>query len=115
VIANTLGARVGARASARRADFRLPTPGEVMRVLLALLSLGAAVGLFFAWLMISDSASPAISGLGPEWDCTSLGRGGAHCVKRPAGEGPSGARFASGGDCTSLGRAGRVCFAHSRE
>jgi hypothetical protein len=115
MMANTLGARVGARASAGRADFHLPSLGEVMRILLALVSLGAAAALFFGWLMISDSPGSAVSGLGREWDCTSLGRGGGHCVRRPAGEDQSDARFASGGDCTSLGRAGRVCFAHSRE
>ena len=115
MIVNTLGARVGAKASARGRNSRLPTLGDIVRILLAIVSLGAAVALFFGWLMFSDSSRPTVSGFDSQWDCTSLGRAGERCVKRPAGEGQSNLRLAGDGDCPSLGRAGRICVDHPRE
>src|SRR5450755_1813513 len=78
VFENTLGARVGARASISRANYRRPLLGDVAQVLLAIFTLGAAAVLFFGWLMVSNPARPAMSSLGAESDCTSLGRGGAY-------------------------------------
>lgn len=109
---NTLGARVGARASALGPEFRRPTLKSVAGALLALICIGAAAALFFGWLMLSDST---IEGFGPQWDCTSLGRAGAHCVRRVASGEALDEDAAAAGDCRSLGRAGRVCFDHPRE
>ena len=107
---NTLGARVGARALARRANFQLPSPRDVAHILLAIFALGAAAALFFGWLMVSNPLGPAISGFGAEPDCTSLGRGGAYCAKHPMGEGRSNAGSGPQDDCASLGKGGRVCI-----
>ena len=105
----TLGARVGARASALRMDFRLPANREMAHIVLAVLSLCAAVILFFAWLTLSDSRHLGISGSGPESDCASLGRGGVYCTGHPTSGGQSNAGFGHEGDCANLGKGGRVC------
>jgi hypothetical protein len=110
VIGNTLGARVGARASALGTDFRRPTLKSAASALLALVGIGAAAALFFGWLMFSDSGRSFNQGFGPQWDCTSLGRAGAHCVRTIANSDAPDA-----GDCRSMGRAGRVCVGHSHE
>ena len=105
----TLGARVGARASALRMDSRLPTNREMAHIALAVVSLGAAVVLFFAWLMLSDSRYSGIPGSGPESDCASLGRGGAYCASHPtSGRQPNVGSDAEG-DCANLGKGGRIC------
>jgi hypothetical protein len=109
---NTLGARVGARASARRANFQLPSPRDVAHILLATFALGAAVLLFFGWLMVSNPSRSAISGSGVEVDCTSLGRGGVYCVKHPMADGRSNAGSGPQDDCASLGKGGRICAGH---
>ena len=107
---NTLGARVGARALARRANFQLPSPRDVAHILLAICALGAAAVLFFGWLMVSNPRRSAIPGFGAEPDCTSLGRGGAYCAKHPVADGPSNMGSYPQDDCASLGRGGRVCI-----
>ena len=109
---NTLGARVGARASARRANFHLPILRDVAQILLAIFTLGAAAVLFFGWLMFSNPPRPAISGFGAESDCTSLGRGGAYCTKHPTANGRSNVGSGPEEDCASLGKGGRVCIEH---
>jgi hypothetical protein len=110
VFENTLGARVGARALARRANFQLPSPRDVAHILLAILALGAAAVLFFGWLMVSNPLRRAISGFGAEPDCTSLGRGGAYCAKHPMADGRSNVGSGLQDDCASLGKGGRVCI-----
>jgi hypothetical protein len=115
VFGNTLGARVGARASALGTDFRRPTLKSVLGALAAFVCIGAAAALFFGWLMLSDSGRLANRGLGPDQECTSLGRGGAHCVGIVASSDPLGAGASAAGDCRSMGRAGRICVAHSHE
>jgi hypothetical protein len=112
VFETTLGARVGARASARRADFAVPTPGDLAQILLAIFSLGAAAALLIGWLLLSDSRRPEISGMAPASDCASLGRGGVYCPDHPVSAGQSNAGSAEAGDCPSIGRAGRVCIEH---
>ena len=107
---NTLGASVGARALARRANFQLPSPRDVVHILLAIFALGAAAVLFFGWLMISNPPSPAITGFGAEPDCTGLGRGGAYCAKHPAADGRSNVGSGPQDVCASLGKGGRVCI-----
>lgn len=112
MIENTLVARVGARALARRANFQLPSPRDVAHTLLAIFALGAAAVLFFGWLMVSNPPRPAISGFGAEPDCTNLGRGGVYCVKHPMADGRSNAGSGPQDDCASFGKGGRVCIEH---
>jgi hypothetical protein len=112
VFENTLGARVGARALARRANFRLPSLRNLAHILLAIFSLAAAAVLFFGWLMLSKPSRPAISSFGAESDCESLGRGGARCTKRPMADGQSDTGSGQDDDCASLGKGGRVCAGH---
>jgi hypothetical protein len=81
VLANTLGARVGARASVERANCLLPSLRDLGHILLAIFVIGAAAALFFGWLMVSNSTRSAMSDSGAESDCKSLGRGGAYCAK----------------------------------
>jgi hypothetical protein len=105
-----LGARVGARAAAAGIDFRRSTLRSVARALIALVSLGVAAALFFGWLMASDSGRGSSSG----WDCTSLGRAGANCVKSAVSGEPLAVAPAAA-DCRSMGRAGRKCVAQPHE
>lgn len=109
MVVNTLGARVGARASALDANFRLPTLREAAYVLLAIFGLGAAAVLFLGGVFLSNPSRSAVSGFAAELDCTSLGRGGVYCAPRPAVDGQSKAGLGQEDDCVSLGKAGRVC------
>jgi hypothetical protein len=112
VFENTLGARVGARAAAHGANFRLPLLGDVAQTLLAIFTLGAAAVLFFGWLMLSNPTRPATSSFDAKSDCTSLGRGGAYCTKRPTANGQSNVDSGQADVCASLGKGGRVCAEH---
>jgi hypothetical protein len=112
VFRNTLGARVGARASVFGADFHRPTLRDLASVVLALAGVGAAAALFFGWLMFSDSGRTANQAVGSQWGCASLGRGGAHCAPRAESGDPLNAGASAVSDCRSMGRAGRVCKAH---
>ena len=87
MLQNTLRANAGARASASELKFRPLTVDDFGRFL-AIVSLSAAIALFFGWLTFSDSGRSAASRFGSGWDCTSLGRGGAHCVRHSASDGP---------------------------
>jgi hypothetical protein len=113
VFDNTLGVRVGARASARRANFHLLSLRDVAHILLAIFALGASAVLFFGWLMISNPPRLAGSGFGAEADCTSLGRGGAYCAKHPTADGRSNVGSSPEDDCASLGKGGRICAEHT--
>jgi hypothetical protein len=77
VFEKTPGARVGGRASVLTTDSGLRTNSELAQIVLAVLGLGAVI-LIFAWLMLSESHWPEISGLGPGPDCAGLGRGDVH-------------------------------------
>jgi hypothetical protein len=112
VFENNLGARVGARASARRANFLLPSLRDLGHILLAIFALGAAAVLFFGWLMVSNPPRPAMWGFGAESDCTSLGRGGAYCTKHSTANGQSNAGSGQDDNCASFGKGGRVCAEH---
>lgn len=111
VIRSSLRARTRGRTSALEANFRLPTPGVAVRVAMAIVILGVA-GLFLGWLLSFGSGEPAIEGLGPQLDCTSMGRAGDHCVRRAASDDRPGAGASAEEQCPSLGRAGRVCAPH---
>jgi hypothetical protein len=112
MIENTLGARVGARASARGANFRPPLLKDVAHILLAICALGSAALLFFGWLMDSNPPRPTISGSGAGLDCISLGRGGVYCAKHLAADSRSNASSGPQNDCASLGKGGRICTEH---
>jgi hypothetical protein len=112
VLENSLGARVGARASARGANFDLPSPRDVVHIMLAIVALGAAVVLFFGWLMVSNPSRPAMLGSRIESDCTSLGRGGVYCAKHSMADGPANLGSSPEDQCASLGKGGRICAEH---
>jgi hypothetical protein len=112
VFEKTLGARVGARASASGANFRLLTLKDVAHMLLAIFVLGATATLFFGWLMILNSPRLAGSGFGADADCVSLGRGGVYCAKDPTVDRRSNAGSGLEEDCATLGKGGRVCAKH---
>jgi hypothetical protein len=112
VLENSLGARVGARASARRANFDLPSPRDVVQIMLAIAALGAAAVLFFGWLMVSNPTRPAMLGSRVASDCTSLGRGGVYCAKHSMADGRADVGPGPEDQCASLGKGGRVCAEH---
>jgi hypothetical protein len=109
VLGNSLGARVGARASARGANFDLPSPRDVVHIMLAIVAFAGAAVLFFGWLMVSNPSRSAMSGSRVGSDCTSLGRGGVYCPERSMADG--GTNLGSGPEdqCASLGKGGRIC------
>jgi hypothetical protein len=113
VFENVLRVEANARASARDMSFRLPTLRDVAHILLVVFGLGAAAALlFFGWLIFSDSHQQAAWGFGPGWDCTSMGRGGAYCIKNSPNPAQSNRGFGPEEECTSLGRGGLVCLKH---
>jgi hypothetical protein len=111
VIEKTLGARVGARAANLRSNGRRINNGRVFHACLKIAGLGVAA-IFFAWLVSSESRYWQNTGM--EWDCSSMGRAGAHCIRRAPNADQPGNR-ASAGDCLSVGRAGRICLQSSRD
>ncbi|WP_158814183.1 hypothetical protein [Methylocapsa sp. S129] len=111
----TLGAKAGDRTSVAEMNLHLLTLRDAARILLEILGFAAAAILavgwltFFGWLMVSNAHRQTIRDLGSQWDCTGLGRGGAHCVKRlTSNDTPNGDSGMKEG-CPSLGRAGRIC------
>lgn len=111
MVENALPARAGARASPFAINFRLSAPSDVGR-LLAVVRLVVAGALLVGWLIFLISHRSAGWDFGRDWDCTSLGRGGAHCTKHPPVVDPSNGGSGPEGNCPSLGRAGRVCVDH---
>jgi hypothetical protein len=109
VLENSLGARVGARASAREANFDLPSPRDVVHIMLAIVALGVAAVLFFGWLMVSNPHRSAMLGSRVDSDCTSLGRGGVYCAKHSMADGPTNVGPGPEDQCASLGKGGRIC------
>ena len=104
---NTFGASVGSRASAIELNFRRRSPSEIALIALRAVFVGLTVALFFAWLTSANMRGRAGPGLTADADCVSLGRGGARCASRSAGDGAGAADLRS--DCVSAGRGGLVC------
>jgi hypothetical protein len=111
VFENTPRAKAGARASPFAANFRLSNRSDVAG-LLTIVRLAIGSVLLVGWLIFLISHRSADWDFGRQWDCTSLGRGGAHCIRLPASIDPSNGGSGAEGSCASLGRAGLVCPEH---
>ncbi len=68
-----------------------------------------AVASFVAWLTPSNARRSAVSGVGAQSDCVSLGGGGAYCAGDSAIDDRSNGSLGAAEDCVSLGRGGLLC------
>jgi hypothetical protein len=56
--------------------------GDVTAIILAVVLI-AGVLIFTTLVKIPNLASTRNDGFGPEWDCTSVGKGDPVCIKKP--------------------------------
>ncbi len=76
----TVLARAGAAAADLEMHLRLVTLKEAALILMAILAAGAVT---FAGFYLQSSGRGSNWGLGSDWECSSPGKGGPVCIKRP--------------------------------
>jgi hypothetical protein len=107
MFANARGAILSSRAPLVDLNLRHRSLGEAALVAVGLLFVCAVAVLFGLWLTSLDrNRSTATGSLS---DCTSFGRGGAHCAAPAEKPGAAHADAYPHQVCVSLGRGGAIC------